>query len=261
MSVYRGAFHLHSHYSYDSRIPLEEMAALLKNKGFSFAFMSEHAYSRNEKRFLSEGEFRNFIQDCRSFSSPDFLLIPGIEFGCYDNKVHILATPFYEAFSLEGMDDASKILSVVQSRRALAVLVHPFYNQAYDRLTPKEQEGLDGFEVWNYNYQHFRGPSLGQYWAQQSWFKRSPKFRAFAGLDLHQPEKVEAMGLEMELKELRADLIFQTIREGNYRLRALGRNFDSRGRITSSLAAHLVKREWGRFLEITRRVPRIQKQA
>ena len=236
MPTYRGAFHLHSRYSYDSEIPISEMAELLKQRGFSFALMSEHVYHRAENRCLSEEELRNFIADCRRYSSPDFLMIPGLEFSCCDNKVHIIVTPLSEPFALNPIDNISKVIEAAHRRSALAVLVHPFFAEAYRRLTKEAWAHLDGFEVWNYGYQKWHGPSPAQYLKFRRWFKDLPELKAFAGIDLHRKSEVGEVFMEMELPELKQEWVFRKLKDQDYKLGAMGRHFDSKGKLKNYLS-------------------------
>ena len=245
MPEFRGAFHLHSRYSYDGQIPLQEMAPMLKEKGYSFGLMSEHAYDRAKKRFLTREEFQKFIEDCRRYSSPDFLLVPGLEFACYDNKVHLLTTPLPRAFSLEGLDTAPKILETARRENALAFLVHPFYGKAHARLTAGEFSALDGFEIWNYNYQRKLGPSAPEYFKSVEWLKRGNS-RAIAGLDLHRKEDLADISIKIKAEMLKEEIIFEKLRAGDYGLHALKRKFDSKGRI-DCLPSHWVRRTASRI--------------
>ncbi len=241
MNKYRGAFHLHTKYSYDGQIPIREMAEFLKQKGYSFALMSEHAYDRTAKRYLTSEEFQSFIRDCQNCSSPDFLMIPGLEFACCDNKVHILASPLYTAFSLESSGTAEGILEIVRRENALAFLVHPFYARAHTRLAKEVFRALNGFEVWNYNYQRCEGPSADQYLKLRKWLKPSG-VRAVAGLDLHRKEDYGEVYIEIKSVEpISLNLILQKLREGTYKLGAAGRIFDSKGKI-QNLPGHLAGR-------------------
>lgn len=252
MTTYRGAFHLHSHHSYDSRLSFRDLVNLLKQNGFSFAFMSEHAYHRAEKRFLLKSEFQSFIEDCRTLSSPDFLVIPGLEFACRNNQVHIVVTPLGQSFGLEGRDTAGEILEVARREGALAVLVHPFFAGAYRLLGEEEFRALDGFEIWNYRYQRLRGPSGIEYFKLRHWFKQFPRSRAFAGIDLHRKEDLGEIFIEMELEELKSESVFEKLRLRDYRLGALGRTFDPQGKI-KSLFPHLFRREVDRVRKLVRR--------
>ncbi len=243
MTVYRGAFHLHSRHSYDSEIEFSEMRPLLKENGFSFAFMTEHAYDRREKRYLNAREVNQFFEDCRRYSTPDFLFIPGFEFYAYDNQVHIVGTPVHGPVPFESLDTAAKIIDYLHQKESLALLVHPFWVDAYRLVTPEEFQGFDGFEVWNYNYQDFHGPSFSQYQKLRSWLEKpSRKLLAVAGLDLHKKKNVAPVAIEMELSELDEKQIFRKFRTGEYQLNAFERTFSSRGEI-DSLVLHLLKRE------------------
>ena len=254
MKTYRGAFHLHSRYSYDGQLSLQEIVPLLKKKGVSFALMTEHAYHRIEKRFLSTSEFSRFIQDCQSQSSPDFLLIPGLEFACHNNQVHIVGTPLQQPFSLESLDKPDKILEAIRREGGLAILVHPFFGSAYRRLKKEEFLCLDGFEIWNYGYQGLQGPSLVEYLKFSDWLKTlCPDSRALVGMDLHHAGGIAELYIELELEALKPELIFQKIRERSYRLAALQRNFSPQGELRG-LLSHLATREVARIKRIFRRI-------
>ncbi len=253
MRTYQGAFHLHSRYSYDSEIELKEMAPLLQSQGFAFALMSEHTYDRKAKRYLGEQELQNFIQDCERYSSPHFLMVPGLEFACFDNQVHIVVTPLYQPLPLDQIDTAEKIIEAAHNEEALAILVHPFWGNAYQRLEKKTFLQLDGFEVWNYNYQHQHGPSLSQYLKLRKWFQQSQETMAFAGLDLHHKKNVAPIMIEMSLKALTPEAIFQKLHEKDYALKTLRRKFTPNGRI-DNLFLHGVTRESDLLARLRRRL-------
>ena len=250
MPKIRGAFHLHSQYSYDGRIPLAEMASFLKSKGYSFGLMSEHNYHRSEKRYLCREELSNFIRECQSLSSPEFLLIPGLEYSCCDNKVHIVVTPLADNSALEGIETPEQVIEKTRREKSLAFLVHPFFGEAYRRVSPEVFGKFDGFEVWNYNYQSRRGPSLSECGQLKQWFKR-PGVLAVAGLDLHRREKFGDVWIEMEVSSLNQEAVFGNLRQGKYTLSACGRHFDSAGNL-SGLWSHLTKRLAARVLNLLR---------
>ena len=73
MGKFRGVAHVHSTYSFDGRLTLDELAVSFKARGIQFVLMSEHVESLDPEKLGS------FISDCKQNSDESLLLIPGIE--------------------------------------------------------------------------------------------------------------------------------------------------------------------------------------
>ena len=83
MKDLKGIIHVHSNYSYDGQHSIDEIAQFGRKRGYSFIGMTEHSDTLDEEKVAL------YVEECRRVSSPDCLIIPGIEFSC-DNNLHLI---------------------------------------------------------------------------------------------------------------------------------------------------------------------------
>ncbi len=78
-----GLIHVHSEYSYDGTLSLEELVSLCKEGEDRFVILTEHADD------FYDSKMDMLVDECKKLSTKDFILIPGLEFNC--EGMHILA--------------------------------------------------------------------------------------------------------------------------------------------------------------------------
>ena len=133
--------HAHSEWSYDAAWPLKRIAQLFGSLGVRAVLMSEHDTGFDPSRFT---EYR---AACADASTARCTLIPGIEYSCPDNDVHLL-TWGLDTFLAEHRP-VSETLQRVREAGGVSVLAHPNRRDVWRRYDPTWTELLSGIEVWN----------------------------------------------------------------------------------------------------------------
>lgn len=109
---YRGIAHIHTSYSDGDHTPSE--IARHARKENSFMLLTEHA------EHLTPEDYERLVEECRSLSNPDFLMVPGLEFS-YPEYTHVLA---YFIGSHPGELPLEEIVGEIKARNGLSVLAH-----------------------------------------------------------------------------------------------------------------------------------------
>jgi hypothetical protein len=202
----KGALHIHSSISYDGIMSVEELSLFFKRKKFDFVLITEHSEN------VSDGVMNRLVDECRRFSSSEFLMIPGLEFSCRDG-LHILGLG---ANKISESDDPLEILHHIRQQGGVAVLAHPTKKEySFDGAWIEE---LDGVEIWNSAYD---GKFLPQP-KPMKMFKRlseqNPRLIPFVGMDLHREENYYDVGLRIKGDNLNERQILQHLKTGNFTL-------------------------------------------
>lgn len=180
------ACHVHSTWSYDGSLTLEELAAEFFRRGFRVILMTEH------DRGFTEARLREFRLACARASSDKILLVPGIEYSDPANTVHILTwgdVPF-----LGENLPTQKVLDEVKTAGGAAVLAHPSRKEAWKHFDPAWSSGLLGIEVWNRKTDGW-SPSL----AAAPLVKTSGAVE-FVGMDFHTRRQMFPLAMALALK-------------------------------------------------------------
>ena len=133
--------HAHSTWSYDGRWPLEKIARLYGAMGVDVVMMTEHDTGFNPNRF---GEYRD---QCAAASTSRCRLVPGIEYSCPDNDIHIL-TWGLPTFLAEHRP-VDETLARVADAEGVAIFAHPIRRDAWAKFDPAWVPHLHGIELWN----------------------------------------------------------------------------------------------------------------
>lgn len=137
----RVALHAHSTWSYDGSWPLEKIARVFGRMGCDAVMMTEHDTGFDGARF---GDYR---AACERASTPRCQLIPGIEYSCPDNDVHLLTwgLDHYLAEHRPVMETLQR----VRDAGGIAVFAHPVRRSAYRLFQPDWAPYLAAIELWN----------------------------------------------------------------------------------------------------------------
>lgn len=172
-----GIFHVHSNYSSDGRLSLEELKEECIKRGLSFMVLTDHAED------FQPGGVMEFINHCRQISDNHFWAIPGLEFNIdKDHEVHLLVV------GLEGLpceNGSEAILKRVRETKnnTLAVVAHLSRSNHY---IPSEYENIiNGIEIWNAAYDSRYLPDHKAIRLFNDLKKRNEGLVGFGGLDLH----------------------------------------------------------------------------
>lgn len=201
----RAAFHVHSEWSYDAAIPLQEIAELFRGKGCEAVFMCEH------DRGFSKERLQTYIAACREASVEGGpLLVPGIEYACPQDRVHVPVwgpVPFLG----EGVPTL-ELLRSVAAHGGASVLAHPVRRDAWQLFEREWLELSSGIEIWTRKWDG---------WAPN---RRACQMAAEAGLvgvgalDLHRAYQMFPLSMQLELEgALSIEACVDALREGRCR--------------------------------------------
>src|SRR5947209_1344224 len=104
--------HLHSSFSFDGKLTLDELRGLMESQGVNVMFMSEHIEE------LTVAKINEFVDACAASSTEGCLIVPGIEI----DELHILI------FGIGKIGNYSDALDFAKQRHAEGALIaisHP----------------------------------------------------------------------------------------------------------------------------------------
>jgi hypothetical protein len=187
MITVRAAFHVHSDWSYDGRLPLWEVAALFSRHRFDAVFMCEH------DRGFSGERLSAYIEQCASVSDSDSstLLVPGIEYADERDKVHIPVwgdVPFLG----EGVSTGS-LLQAVSERDGVSVLAHPRRHDAWKTVDQDWLRLCTGLEIWTRKWDGWAPNPRACEWAAEAGLV------GVAALDLHSSHQMFPLAMELQI--------------------------------------------------------------
>ena len=186
MSRVRAAFHVHSDWSYDGRLALEEVAALFARHRYDAVFMCEH------DRGFSDERLQAYVAHCESASDSGALLVPGIEYADEDDRVHIPVwgeVPFLG----EGVPTA-QLLQAVAGYDGVSVFAHPRRRDAWQTVD-RDWLGLcTGIEVWTRKWDGWAPNRRACEWAAEVGLV------GMTALDLHGAHQMFPLAMELELE-------------------------------------------------------------
>ncbi|HNR13570.1 MAG TPA: PHP domain-containing protein, partial [Thermodesulfobacteriota bacterium] len=84
MKTVTGLLHIHTTYSYDGRITLDDISSIARSKGHGFLLLTEHSDDFSPRKMEALREHSQRLSD------KDFVIIPGLEVNC-DLGRHLLA--------------------------------------------------------------------------------------------------------------------------------------------------------------------------
>ena len=203
MDSIRGVLHVHSKYSFDGKLPLEELAILCRSRGYKFIALTEHAEDYGKEKMAS------LVAECRRLSGLDVIILPGLEYNC--EGMHVLALG---AESLFVETDLRRLIAKIHEDGGLAVLGHVAW---YDKILYEKLGGLDGIEVWNPRYDGRLSPSLKALSVLNKFRIGKKKILAFGGLDMHEKTDFGRLSISVRAAELNREEILGAIKEGEFR--------------------------------------------
>lgn len=218
--------HIHSTHSFDGKFTLPELHGLFRSHGIQAALMSEHI------EHLQLSHIRRFIQECKEVSTPDCVLIPGIEI----DELNILI------FGVTEVDAYDGILELAQQchrRGALIAVSHPL--KLRSELKPEVAEMIEAVEVWNQRYDGRICPR----WKSIDLLNRLrtsvPQIAALSGLDFHSSSDFTNIYMEVDRCEANRDSILSAVRSGRHRIVNAGRTVEIT-RLAASLRSRLLSK-------------------
>lgn len=221
MTRVRAAAHLHSAWSDDAAWPLERLAEAFARRGCGVLLMCEHS------RDFSDAKWSDYVEACAKASTPDVLIVPGLEYNDADNVVHV---PVWGPVPFLGRTpDIGETLARAQAHDGIAVFAHPWRRGAWRRFEPGWARHLTGVEVWNRKYDGWAPNRRALAYARDS------GLAAFVALDFHTARQFFplAMALDVPGPVTRAT-VQDALRAGDFQALAFSR---SALRMASGLAA------------------------
>lgn len=141
MTGLRVVMHAHSNWSYDGHHSLASIARLYGRLGAHVVMMTEHDTGFDPDRF------EDYRLECAEASTPDCLIVPGIEYSSPDNDIHILT---WGMTSFRGEHrPVDMILEDTRAQGGVAILAHPVRRRAWEKIDPSWFDLLSGIELWN----------------------------------------------------------------------------------------------------------------
>ncbi len=218
MIVRRGAFHVHSTYSYDARVALPILVSTFRQHGLHFLLLTEHDDT------LDATTYARIVSECDSLSDDEFIVLPGIEIRCWrreQEQWHIAALGVREWIK---RGTIREVTASIAAAGGLAILLHPHkYSSA---ISLEELAGFHGLEIWNAKEDGRLSPqsktlSLGR---QAARMKTIPMY---CGMDLHDVDRIPDLYLEVRTAHLFSAPLLACLRNGDFRLQANGFRFSA----------------------------------
>jgi len=199
----RGAIHLDSTYS-DGEMTLAEVRATYVAAGCSFVAMTDHAES-----FHMESLGR-YIAECEALSSPDFVMIPGLEFSCL-NRMHVLGigTPV-----LAMTRDPQEVIAHIARNGGISVIAHPL-DSAFSWIESFTTLPA-GIEVWNSKYDGRYAPRVRTFDLLARLQSKRSDMRAFYGQDFHWRRQYRGLFVEADAARPQRDSVVSALAAGHY---------------------------------------------
>jgi hypothetical protein len=203
--------HTHSSVSYDGESDLAEVARVARDRGFSCMLMSEH------NNTLDDAQVKAFAARCRDLSDDTLLIIPGLELSYDQNRVHLLAYGIDEFIeSMSGASTFRELVHAIHERGGVAVLAHPTYKRAIDRLTFEDLTELDGIEIWNTRNGNRFCPNAEELRALRRLQEVRPRMAGFGGVDLHYVSKFPRLVTRLDVQALTCNDVLNSLRAGAF---------------------------------------------
>ncbi len=232
----KGALHVHSTYS-DGERTLAELRALFRDADCAFVCVTDHADAFTAERVL---EYR---AECESLSTPDFTMVPGLEFGC-DRRMHVIG---YGVTRLCESTDPQEVIAHIAACGGISVIAHP-QDAAFSWIESFETLP-DGIEVWNTKYDGQYAPRARTFRLLERLRSRRPDMLAFYGQDLHWLRQYRSLYTQVDAAEHTAGGLLAAIRRGAFRGEKADLVLPSSGKVDASLLARF-ERVNGRWMRV-----------
>ncbi|BCJ49715.1 hypothetical protein Asp14428_11900 [Actinoplanes sp. NBRC 14428] len=204
MTTVRAAAHVHSEWSDDATWSLPAIAAAFGERGYGVVLLADHS------REFPAGRLDEYRAACAAASTPEVLLVPGIEYNDPDNLVHVPVwgdVPFYGA-----TPDIGELLAKVAADGGSAVLAHPWRRDAWRRYDPAWSPLLTAVEVWNRKYD---GVAPNRHAAALA---RREGLPGFAAVDFHTRRQFFPLAVALRLDTGRPDpqAVYRSLRSRQF---------------------------------------------
>lgn len=194
---YKANLHCHTTKS-DGKMAPSERVEQYKNNGYSVLAITDH----------------NAVTDVSGLSSPDFLVMQGVEFHPPNGEVfhHILVLNVPMGFSMADGEDASKVMKHVNAAGGVAFLAHPYW-LGQDANSLMQYADALGIEVYNSTCARMAKPLSSVQWDDM--LQRGAKIVAIAVDDSHTEEEDVSDGwVWLKMLELTSTAVIHALKAG-----------------------------------------------
>jgi hypothetical protein len=196
--------HIHTTCSYDGKWEFDKLVKYFEGQGCHVLLMTEH-----DKGFTQE-KFEEYINMCHQASHENFLVIPGIEYGDKDNRVHILT--WGEVPFLGENQETIDVLKAVKKFDVISVMAHPSRRDAWKCYNPEWSSYLSGIELWNRKEDGFKPSEVGG-----DLLSRNLHIKPYVVLDFHGPKQIFPLYLKMPRpSSFDVESILSQLKQGNF---------------------------------------------
>lgn len=210
MKSLRVAAHVHSSWSYDGEWGLEQLARAFRWLGYDALLMAEHCRTFDQERW------ERYQTACSVASSPDMLLVPGIEYEDRDNCVHTVVWGAPVPF-LGSARPTLEILQAAREHEAATLMAHPRRRGAMSHFKADWPPLLSGIEIWNRKYDGVAPNCDAQALADEHGFV------PFVGLDFHNARQCFPLAMSVQTESAPStSTLVHAIRGGSCRPELLG---------------------------------------
>jgi hypothetical protein len=195
---------VHSDWSDDASWSLSDIAAAFGARGYAVVLLADHS------REFPAHRLAEYRAACAAASTPEVLLVPGIEYNDPGNLVHVPVwgdVPFYGS-----TPDIGELLAKVSADGGSAVLAHPWRRDAWRRFDPAWSTLLTGIEVWNRKYDGIAPNRQAAALAERAGLP------AFAAIDFHTRRQFFPLAMSLRLDTGRPDLdgVHRALQTGSF---------------------------------------------
>ncbi len=211
----KGVVHVHSVFSADGLLAIDEIARLCIERGLSFAALADHAED------VDEPAMRRLVTACESQSRDGFALIPGLEHRLSE-RVHILA------LGQRRLRAASSVIETLEAIVNDGCMLVASHCTANSDIPARVLEILAAVEIWNVSRHTRFLPTRGGFAAYRRWSRAYPNLLAIGGLDMHSGRE---WGCEVVLTrdcEMTPDSVLSELKTGRFCTKGRFASFDSR---------------------------------
>lgn len=200
--LFRGVAHVHSTYSFDGKLTLEDLIRFFRDRGLDFVLMSEHVES------LDPARIHSFVEDCARYSSEEFLAIPGIE-------IDALNALYYDVQPVTSWTDEEDLARRLVSAGAMAVVSHPV--KVRSDVPAVTAELVEGVEIWNSRHDGKLAPDgkIIQFWRLLR-RRLGRQLLPMCGIDFHKKDDFIPLVFELQCESLERRSVMCAIRAGKY---------------------------------------------
>jgi len=211
----RGVVHVHSAFSADGLLSIDEIAHRCIERGLSFAALTDHAED------VDQAAMHRLVAACESRSRDGFVLIPGLEHRLSE-RVHVLA------LGQKRLLDAPGVVRTLEAAAGAGCMLIASHCAIDSDIPPRVLEILSAVEIWNVSRHTRFLPARGGLAAYREWSRAYPNLLAIGGLDMHSGGE---WGCEIVLErncEITQETVLSELRAGRFRTRGRFASFDSR---------------------------------